>query len=166
MTGTKDQLGANNTPDNTGIVECASVGASKTLGLLRSANTLNVTTKEVVSSNLHNGKPDNGKCLSAKHAAGRNLHVVTDFHVRNIGETVVGHHVTPRLEQHHGNGAAGKHVTENHLGNDVQTSLLVGDGLNHADGNEEEETNEDTDNESPSGKMRWPGQRCSHPESK
>jgi hypothetical protein len=55
---------------------------------------------------------------------------VSNLHVGDEGETVGHEHVTPALEQHHGNGATGKHVTDDELGNDVETGLLTGDSLN------------------------------------
>lgn len=165
LTGTKDQLGANDTPDDTGVVKGAGVGAGQTLGLVGGADAVDVASQEVVGGNLHNGQPDDGKGLGAKHAAGRDLHVVADLHVGHVGEAVVGHHVAPGLEEHHGDGAAGQHVAEDHLGDDVETGLLVGDGLDHADGDEEEEADEDTDDESPPGEMRWPDEGRNHAES-
>ena len=43
--------------------------------------------------------------------------------------------VTPGLEQHHRNWPAREDVSNNQLRDDVKPNLLVGDGLDHADGN-------------------------------
>lgn len=58
------------------------------------------------------------------------LHVMTNLHVRYVVQTVVRHHVTPRFEKHHGDWATGLHVADNELRDNVQTSLLICDGLN------------------------------------
>ena len=41
------------------------------------------------------------------------------------------------LKLHHSNGTAGNHVTDDKLGNDVETELVGGDGLNDTDRNRE-----------------------------
>lgn len=53
-------------------------------------------------------------------------------------------------EQHHGHGVAGKHAAENHLGDDVKTGLLIHDGLNRANRDGKEETNDNTQDIGPS----------------
>ena len=75
------------------------------------------------------------------------------FHVRDVDETVVHGHVTEGLEKHHGDGAAGKHVTEDHLSDDVETGLLVGNGLDDTDGDDEEDGEKDGEDVGPGGKL-------------
>lgn len=60
------------------------------------------------------------------------LHIVTNLHVGHVVQTVVSHHVTPRFEKHHGDRATGLHVTDDELRDDVQTSLLIRNGLDDA----------------------------------
>ena len=50
--------------------------------------------------------------------------------------------VTPGLEHHHCDGAAGQRVTDDELSNDVETDLLVGYGLDHANGDDVDESND------------------------
>lgn len=98
----------NNTPDNTGVVEGLGVGADQSLRLILFADLVDVADNKVIGGNLYQRQPDHSESLSGKHAAGRNLHVVTNLHVRDIGKAVGASHVTPGLEQHHGNGTSGK----------------------------------------------------------
>ena len=49
--------------------------------------------------------------------------------------------VTPGLEHHHSDGLAGEQVTDDQLSDDVQTDLLVSDGLNDTNGDGVEESN-------------------------
>ena len=163
-TSTEDTLGSNDTPDNGGVVESTSVGAGKTLRLVRCADAVDVTTEEVVGGDLDEREPDDGESLGGEHASGRNLEVVADLHVRDVGKGVSHGHVTERLEHHHGNGATREHVTEDHLSDDVQTGLLVGDSLDDTDGDGENNTDEDSDNVSPPGEVSLVGNSGDHTE--
>lgn len=156
LTSTENELGTNDTPDDGGVVESTGAGAGQTLGLIGRADLVNVAEEEVVRADLNNGQPDDGKSLSLEHAARRNLHVVANLHVRNVVETVIAQHVTPRLEQHHGNRAARKHVTEDHLSDNVETGLLVGNGLYHTNGNVENGTDENSNDVGPPGQVSLP----------
>lgn len=63
-------------------------------------------------------------------------------------------------------GRANLHVTENHFSNDVETRLLVGDGLDHANRNKQNNTNKDTDNIRPPWQVSRPDLGGNHAESK
>lgn len=152
-TSTKDTTGTNNTPDDTGVVEGSCVVASQSLLLVRRAEILDVAGDKVEGGNLDNGQPDDSKSLGSEHTAGRDLDVVANFHVGNVRQAIGVDHVAPRLEQHHGNRAAGKHVTDNHLSDDVETGLVVGDSDNDADGDEKDDTNNDAQHISPARQM-------------
>lgn len=58
------------------------------------------------------------------------------------------------------------HVTEDHLGDDVKTRLLVGDGLDHTNGDEENDTNEDADNVRPPWQVSRPDLGSNHAKGK
>ena len=47
--------------------------------------------------------------------------------------------VTPGLEHHHRDGLAGQGVADDKLRDDIETDLLVSDGLDHADGDDVDE---------------------------
>ncbi len=57
---------------------------------------------------------------------------MANLHVRDVLQPVVGKHVAPALEEHHSNRPAGEHVSDDQLSNNVETGLLVGDGLDDA----------------------------------
>lgn len=48
--------------------------------------------------------------------------------------------VTPSLEHHHCDRLSGQCITDNQLGNDIEADLLIRDGLNHANGDGVNET--------------------------
>ena len=50
--------------------------------------------------------------------------------------------ITPGLEHHHSNRTTGECVTNDKLGNDIETDLLVGDGLDDTDRDDVDEGNE------------------------
>jgi len=56
---------------------------------------------------------------------------MSNLHIHQILKAISSEHVTPGLEQHHGNWSAGKHETNNEFRDNVQASLLVGDSLDH-----------------------------------
>ena len=83
----------------------------------------------------------------------RNLHVMTQFEVRTEGESLGHGDVTPGLEHHHCDRSTGEGVTDDKFGDDaklkscqwdieyqgikrgiLQTNLLIGNSLNHTDG--------------------------------
>ena len=52
----------------------------------------------------------------------------------------LGHgNVSPCLKHHHCNGLSGEHVTDDELSDNVETDLLIGDSLDHTDGDDIEE---------------------------
>ena len=61
--------------------------------------------------------------------------------VRSERKSLCHSNVAPGLEHHHSDGLAGEQVTDDQLGDDVQTDLLVSDGLNDTNGDGVEESN-------------------------
>ena len=72
----------------------------------------------------------------------RHFHVVIKFEVRSKLETLSHGDVSPSLEQHHTHRTTGKSVTDDKFGNDIETDLLVGDGLDDTDRDDVDEGNE------------------------
>ena len=107
-----------------------------------------------LNTKLNGTGNDGSHDLAEEHGARRNLHVVAKLHVGGESQRLSHGDITEGLEQHlrrgrisieclevhagpltyHGQGLAGQPVTNDQFGNDVQTDLLVSDGLNHADG--------------------------------
>jgi len=59
---------------------------------------------------------------------------MTELEVRSELQGLSHGDIAPGLEQHHSDGSAGESVPDDQLRNDVETNLLIGDSLNHADG--------------------------------
>ena len=59
----------------------------------------------------------------------RNFHVVGKFDILSEVEALVCCNVAVHLEHHHGERASRLHVADDELGDDVQTDLYVGCGL-------------------------------------
>lgn len=57
---------------------------------------------------------------------------MTNLHVRHVVQTIVRHHVTPGFEKHHSHRATRLHVTNDELRDNIETSLLIRDGLDDA----------------------------------
>lgn len=77
--GTKHSLRADNSPNNTGIIEGCGAGTNKALGLVWGAEFRDVTNEKVEGSDLDKRQPDYGEQLSSKHGPGG------DFHLRDVG---------------------------------------------------------------------------------
>lgn len=72
----------------------------------------------------------------------RDLHVVTELEVRREEQSLSHGDVTPGFEHHHRNRATGEGITDDKLGYNVETDLLVSDGLDDADRNNVDEGND------------------------
>jgi len=81
---------------------------------------------------------------------------VTELEVGRELKCLCHGNVTPGLEHHHSNWASWKHVSDNEFGNDIQANLLVSDGLDHTNGDDVEEGNDQGKDESPDRKTGVP----------
>lgn len=78
------------------------------------------------------------------------------FHVLDEVESLSHCNVSEGLEEHHGYWSSRKHVTNYELGQHVESELRVGDTLNHADGNEEDDREQERNNQRPPRQMSVP----------
>lgn len=69
-------------------------------------------------------------------------------------------------KHHHGDGLSRKHVTNDHLGDDVQTSLLIGNGLDNANWQDEEGTDTNADDVRPPREVGRPQLAGNHSKGK
>lgn len=76
------------------------------------------------------------QCLVKRLWYLRDLHVVTELEVGDERQRLGHGDVTPGLEHHHRDRLSGKGVTNDELSDDVEADLLVRDGLDHADGDD------------------------------
>lgn len=60
------------------------------------------------------------------------------------------------FEHHHGDWASGKHVSDDQLGDDVQSNLLIGNGLDHTNGNGVDKGDDQSDDKCPDGELSGP----------
>lgn len=98
---------------------------------------------------------EGGDDLGAEHDTGRDLHVVTELEICGETNSLVGTDVGDTLEDHVCNGLSGKNVTCDHLVDDLESDLLVRDGLEHADGDGQECRNEEGEEECPDRELGW-----------
>ena len=84
---------------------------------------------------------------------------MANLHVGDVAEGIGTHHVAITLEHHRGDGPTRLHVTIDHLGDDIQTSLLVGDSLYDSNGQSQDRPDEERYNVSPPRKVSVPSDR-------
>lgn len=119
---------------------------------------------------------DRGDDLGPEHRPGRDLHVVAELEIGRERQTLGHGDETPRLEHHHGDGAAGKGVADDELSDEVETHHLaiipknhhqqrdrpllgrnvLSSRLDHPDRDNVHERKEQGYNEAPDGELRWP----------
>lgn len=88
----------------------------------------------------------------------RDLEVVTELHILDKVQSLSHGDVAEGLEEHHGDWSSRKHVTNHKLGEHVEPKLRVGGALDHADGDEEDNGEQERDDERPPRQMRVPDQ--------
>lgn len=88
----------------------------------------------------------------------RNFEVVTEFHVLNKVQRLGHCDVAEGLEQHHGHRSSRKHVPNHELGQHVESKLRVGDALDHANGDEEDNGEQERNDQRPPGQVGVPDQ--------
>ncbi len=139
--------GADDTPDDAGGAEHLGGGADEAVLLRGVAHVLDVGEHPRLDAELRGAGDDGGDDLAPEHRLGRDLHVVAELEIGGEGERLRHGDVTPGLEQHHGDGASGEAVTDDQLGDDVQANLLIRDSLDHADGDDVEEGDDEREDE-------------------
>lgn len=83
---------------------------------------------------VHHAGDHRAHQLGGVHAAWRDLHVVSELEVGEEGQRVHGADPAVDLEEQVGDGLAGQRVADHELRDDVVPGLLVGGGLDDADG--------------------------------
>ena len=61
---------------------------------------------------------------------------MSELKVRSERQSLSHGDITPSLEHHHRDGSSGETITNDELGNDVESNLLIRNSLNHANRNE------------------------------
>lgn len=159
-------LGPNDSPDDTGGEEHPSVGTGVVVFLGGRAQVLDGAVGPSQHGDLHQRTPDGGDELSREQEPGRELHVVAQLHVRNKSDGLVVGDVAKRLEEHHGQWLTRKHVTDDKFRHHVQPHGDVGDGVDHAHGNQEHNGNEQGNDQTPDGHLCVPSPHSSDGQAK
>ena len=94
--------------------------------------------------------------LAPKHRPRRNFHVMTKFKVRGKLKGLNHRNVSPGLEHHHSERTTGDSIAHDQFGDDVETDLLVGDSLDHANRDDIEECNQNSQHKTPDREFGWP----------
>ena len=81
---------------------------------------------------------------------------MTKLEIRSERQSLGHGDITPGFEHHHGNWASRKTITDNQLSNNIETNLLIGDSLNHSDGNDVEESDDKCKDEPLYGELSFP----------
>jgi len=115
--------------------EYGSLWASEAIFLIDRAKILDVREHPRLHAELHS--PSNNCCddLTEEHRAMRDLHIVTELEVARELKCLSHGVMAPGLEQHHGNRAARKRISDNQLGDDIKPYFLGRNGPNHTNGN-------------------------------
>lgn len=184
-TGAKDACWADNTPDHGCSVENTGTGAGVAVGLVRLADARDSAQSPVEDGDLDDARPNTSNDLSCKRdprlsgerrggpvsngrSSGsglddstvtyRNLEVVPELHILNEVQSLSHRDIAEGLEEHHGNWPPRKHITNNELGQHVETKLRVGDALDHADRDEEDNGEQERNDQRPPRQMGIPDQ--------
>lgn len=123
----------NDTPDDTGSTEYFCRWANESVLLSWITHVGNVGEHPRLDTELDGASNNSGDDLGPEHSPRRNLHVVAKLEIGGKGQGLGHCDVSPSLEHHHGDGAAREGITDDELSDDVETDLLVSNGLDHAD---------------------------------
>lgn len=124
-TVTENSFWANNTPDDRSIEKDSTVWTTVVVLLVLVTQVVNSTISPSQNTHLHKGSPNGSEHLNPEHKTWGNLHVVTQFHVLGESNSLTVGDVTKSLEEHHTQWLTWNHVTNNELGDNVQTNCNI-----------------------------------------
>jgi len=148
--------GTDDSPDDGGRAEDSSRGADEAVLLVIRAHALDVAEHPGLDAELDGAGEGGADDLTEEHGARWDFHVVAELEVRREGESLSHGNVSPGLEHHHRHWATRESVPDDKLGDDVQADLLVGDSLDHADGDHIEERDNEGEDEPLDGELGVP----------
>lgn len=123
---------------------------------MRVTDVLDVREHPRLHTELHGTGNDGRDDLSPEHGTWRHLHVVAKLEVRRELESLEHRNVAPGLKHHHCNRTSRERVADDELSDDIETDLLVGDSLDHADRDNENEGDYERQDECPDRELRRP----------
>lgn len=148
--------GSDDTPDDGCSAEDLRRGTDKPVWLVSVAHAVDIREHPRLHAELDGTSDNRRRHLRPEHGPRRDLHVVTELEVGCELQSLGHGDVAPGLEHHHGDGLAGEGVADDELCDDVEADLLVRDGLDHADGDDVEEGDDEGEDEGPDGHACWP----------
>lgn len=119
------------------------------LALSRCADFRNSRQRRVQYNDLDKAREGCGHHLRHEHGARRNLHVVAKLQIRHERQSLAHGDVAKGLEDHERQGPSGLDVTKNELSQDIETDLVVCNGLYDSDGQGKTKGNDHSQQESP-----------------
>ena len=149
-------LRTDDSPDDRSGAKDLSRWADEPVRLVRVAHPLDVREHPCLYTELYGSSNDGSSHLRPEHRPRRDLHIMSKLEIARELQRLGHCDITPRLEHHHGNRLSGERVTNDKFRNDVETDLLIGDGLDHADGNNVEEGDDESEDERPYWHVRGP----------
>lgn len=147
---------ADGAPDHGSRVEDLGLWAGELICLVVLADVGDVAERPVHDGDLDNRRPHRGHQLGREHDPGRDLHIMAEFEILGEVQSLRHDQVSVVLKHHHGERAAGDHVADDVLGEDVQAELEIGDGLHDTDRDCPDHGDGQADDKRPPGKASVP----------
>lgn len=113
-------------------------GAGETVYGIGSADAFDVLKHPVEHANLGKGRDNRGDHLNRKEGPRWNLHVMSEFEVGGEFESLHGCDIAVGDEYHVGDGTAGEECAADKLTDEIEGRLLICDGHDDADRDEED----------------------------
>ena len=127
----------------------------KAIDCLWSADVWDVGEHPIQDEDLCDGRYDGGDHLHREEDSWWNLHVMTKFEVCREFDSLGGRDIAICYEDHVGDRSTWKNSTANELADEIDAAVLICDGHDDADGNEENRADAKGKNQSIPWKMNW-----------
>lgn len=138
----EQMLGADSTPNDTSVVEGLDRGTGEGSLCCLGADVLDSAHGPFDCGELAQTGPDSGDKLGSEQRSLGHMHVVTELQILTEVQSLSHDNVSEGLEHHHGDGVTGLDVTDDELGEYVETQLNVGESLDDTDRNGEDGGND------------------------
>ena len=149
-------LRANDTPNDGRGTEHLRARTYELVLLRQTAHIGDMREHPRLYAELDGARDDRGKDLRPEHRPRGNLHVVAKLEIGRELQGLGHGDVPPRFEHHHGERPARQRVPDDKFSDHVQANLLVGDSLDHPDGDYIHERDQEGKDETPYGELGGP----------
>lgn len=155
----EESLRTDSSPKKRCIVEGSRRRANEEVLLIGCAQSLDVGNHPVLHAENNKATHDGSQHLRPEHGPWRDLHVVAKLQIDRERVSLSCSEVTVGLEDHHGGWPTRKCITDNELGQDVESDGLIGNGLNNTSWDDVNDCDEERKEKSPD----WQLQDNQHP---